>query len=298
MITLINYIKSCLNPRGTTELVESYTFVKSIYDNLIQDGFYICNNLSEKDKEYVSDYIQLHDGSSLTKHIYIIRKVIKEIEWLNDDGTFNWNHSDSLYKRLIPPPIETVNHTFIIEEIVKSYICHKNINVNVNTDPLLYIEYGVRSGENFKTISKLNKNGNNVGVDMIIQKHLHAEFNNNGSMNSSVQLYEMMTDTFSEEVLPNLQPDIVFIDADHNSSSVIKDFNYVFKHLKVGGYIILHDTYPCMQELLDPMGCSDCYKTPLYIKDNYIYNTSSSQRKLSILTLPLNPGVSIVQKLS
>ena len=152
----------------------------------------------------------------------------------------------------------------------------------------MYIEYGVRSGDNFNTICKLNKNGNNVGVDMKILPHLQT--------NTSVQLYEMMTDTFSETILPNLQPDIAFIDADHNSSSVIKDFDYIFKHLKVGGYIILHDTYPCMPELLDPMGCSDCYKTPLYIKNKYL-GGNTTQPRLSILTLPLNPGVSIVQKL-
>lgn len=293
MIRLIDYIKSCLNPRGTTEVVESLTFVKSVYDNLVQDGIYICNNVLSKDKGSISDYIQLYDSNSITKYVFIIRKVIKEIQWLNDDGTFNWNHNDPLYKRLLPPPIETVNHTFIIEEIVKSYVSRKNTDINVNTSPLLYIEYGVRSGDNFNTIYKLNKNGNNVGVDMKILPHLQTEFRDN----TSVQLYEMMTDTFSETILPNLQPDIVFIDADHNSSSVIKDFDYIFKHLKVGGYIILHDTYPCMPELLDPMGCSDCYKTPLYIKNKYLGNTNTTQPRLSILTLPLNPGVSIVQKL-
>lgn len=295
MLELINYIKLCLCPKDTTELVESYSFTKGIYDNLVQDGFYLCNSLSETDKQYVGDYVRFYDSSSITKSIFIIRKVVKEIAWLNNDGTIDWNGDDHLYKRLQPPPIETVNHTFIIEEIVKNYIRCKNngtSNIDINTNPLLYIEYGVRSGENFNNIYKLNKDGNNIGVDMKILPHLHTEFNGN----TSVQLYEMMTDTFSETILPTLQPDIAFIDADHNSSSVIKDFDYIFKHLKVGGYIILHDTYPCMQELLDPMGCSDCYKTPLYIKNKYLNNTTTP--RLSILTLPLNPGVSIVQKLS
>ena len=38
----------------------------------------------------------------------------------------------------------------------------------------------------------------NVGVDMKILPHLHKEFDGN----TSVQLYEMMTDTFSETILP------------------------------------------------------------------------------------------------
>jgi len=81
----------------------------------------VCNNVSSEDKECISDYVQLYGSNvsndnnvSLTKSTFIIRKVIKEIEWLNDDGTFNWNSQESLYKRLQPPPIETVNHTGII----------------------------------------------------------------------------------------------------------------------------------------------------------------------------------------
>ena len=133
---------------------------------------------------------------------------------MNEDGTFNWdinneNKSDPLYKRLQPPPIETVNHTFIIEEIVKSYIKE----LNYNEKGILYIEYGVRSGHNFNTISNLNNKGKNIGVDMKILDHLYTEFKNN----TTIQLHQMMTDMFSENILPDLQPDIVFIDADHNS---------------------------------------------------------------------------------
>lgn len=271
---LINYIKNCLNPVNTTEFVETDVFVRSVYDNLVQDGIYICNVLTDEDKCELSDCIEINN-------IYIIRKVIKEIEWLNRDGSFSWSTGTMpLYRRLLPPPIETVNHTLIISEILKSY-------TNTFNSKLIYLEYGVRHGANFNTMVELNSTGVNIGVDIKILPHLSTRY-----FNDNYQLYEMKTDTFSMTVLPLLKPDVAFIDADHCSESVIKDFTYIFRYLKVGGYIILHDTYPCSPEYLDVNGCSDCYKTPIYIKSKLIPMVD-----LSILTLPLNPGVTIIKKL-
>lgn len=269
---LIDYIKNCLNPANTTEFVETDVFVMSVYNNLVQDGIYICNVITEEDKSKLSDCIQIDN-------IYIIRKVIKEIEWLNNDGSFSWSSGTTpLYRRLLPPPIETVNHTLIISEILKSY---------TSDNQLIYLEYGVRHGDNFNKMVGLNNTGINIGVDIKILPHLLTR-----NVQDNYQLYELSTDTFSITVLPLLKPDIAFIDADHCSESVIKDFNNIFRHLKIGGYIILHDTYPCSVEYLDVNGCSDCYKTPIYIKSTLIPN-----KDLSILTLPLNPGVTIIRKL-
>ena len=280
MNEFINYLSFCIKPNNITELYINNVFNDNIFRNLIQDGIMITNDkpsdtiINENQIEYV-----------LINNIYISKKIYRNLHWLNDDNTITFTkNQDPIYRRLTPPPHETVNHTLIIKLII-SYM-------NNSEKKGTFIEYGVRSGHNFNTISNLNNKGKNIGVDMKILDHLYTEFKNN----TTIQLHQMMTDMFSENILPDLQPDIVFIDADHNSSSVIKDFENTFKYLKVGGYIILHDTYPCMPELLDPMGCSDCYKTPLYIKNKYIKN-KNNKAVLSILTLPLNPGVSIIRKL-
>lgn len=283
---LIKYIHSCIKPNDKKEYVSSYLFEKKLYDDLIQDGFYICKHIIDSDKQHLTDYIQFGE-------YYIIRKVIKEITWLKDDGTYIWHNNDNnintpIYRRFVPPPIETVNHTYIIN-IIMDHVLEKVKNPT-------YIEYGIRWGENFKCISSVNKNGINVGVDLdISHMELHKPFLNEQNIN--YEFYKMTTDDFSEQILPKFRPHIAFIDADHYSLSVIKDFENALMYLQPGGYIILHDTYPCSEEFLSKNGSYDCYKVPLYIKEKYIKNNTTNVQKLEIITLPLNPGVTIVHKL-
>ena len=279
---LIKYIYQCIKPNDTSEYVESVIFQKNLYDNLIQDGFYICREISDHDKQSISDYVKMGD-------FYIIRKIIREIAWLNN-GLFEWSFDDTpIYKRLIPPPIETVNHTHIIYNIM-------SIMLQERKEGLTYVEYGVRWGDNFYDIGRVNKNGLNIGVDinLIYMDKVRPLFDN---QNIKYQLHEMTTDAFSEKILPFIKPDIIFIDADHSLESVIKDFENAIQHLSINGYIILHDTYPCSPEFLDKNCSYNCYKTPLYIKEKYINNKfNKSGFKLELLTLPLNPGVSIIRK--
>jgi len=148
-------------------------------------------------------------------------------------------------------------------------------------DKVRYLEYGVRYGENFANVSRIVTDA--YGVDMVIQDTI-GDFSRN-SLNT--ELFEMKTDEFRDRVLPYMENmDIIFIDADHSSKSVISDFEGVIDKLNVGGYIIMHDTYPCNEDYLHPGACNDCYKVPMYIKS----------KGYNILTLPLNPGVTIVRK--
>lgn len=56
------------------------------------------------------------------------------------------------------------------------------------------------------------------------------------------------------------------------------------------GFIFFHDTYPYDPYLFDKSQCGDVYKTALYIKKNFNEN-------FEIVTLPINPGVTIVKKI-
>ena len=98
----------------------------------------------------------------------------------------------------------------------------------------------------------------------------------------------MTTDTFSTNYLPNIEYHYAFIDADHKSKQVVIDFEYLYKYIKTGGFIFLHDTYPCMIENLLPAACNDCYLSPIVIKQRYPL--------IEILTLPINPGLTIIRK--
>jgi len=215
---LINYIKDSLQPKDTLEWIYEDAFDSKKFMNMKQDGIYVSKskpfNVSKNDIEYI-----------LLEQYYISRRTIRQIAWLKHDNTFEWdNTSESLYRRLLPPPVETVNHTFIINCIIKYYKEYVNNNIN-------YLEYGVRSGENFLNVKRNVENTH--GVDIVIQKQL-SNIND-----SKIKLYKMTTNEFQSKILSTLDNfDIVFIDADHSSKSVINDFKGVIDKVNPGIYYI------------------------------------------------------------
>lgn len=247
MESLINYLKKSLRATNTNELCIQHDniFDKNRIDSLVLDGIYISGS-PDTDLSQDIEFVKIGDQ-------YIYKKTNKTgLEWLNEDGTFNWTDSDvPMYRRLLPPPDESVNHTLIINSVLKEYTQLTN-----------YIEYGIRWGENFREIHKLVP-GVCYGVDInVLTKH-HV------LASDRVKLYEMPTDTFGETVLSSINFNAAFIDADHSSNAVLKDFEYIFDQIAVGGYVFLHDTYPCAESFLDPGGCNDCYKVPSIIKQKY-----------------------------
>lgn len=274
MDDLINYIKNCIRPKNDNEFILNYKDDNFKHVNLVQDAIFCTKEIPTIPK---AEYILINDT-------YICRNIVSDagtrnIEWLDENtGGFTWETTDvPIYRRLLPPPYETLDHTFIISTVVYEYKKREEIH---------YVEYGVRTGENLKNIARFSKKA--YGIDIDILDSLRKEI----SKNVNIQLYNCITDDYSENILPNIYYNVAFIDADHSSESAFKDFNYLFRYLKVGGYIFLHDTYPCSPEFLKKDACNDCYKTPLLIKKNYKVNI-----ELEILTLPLNPGLTIVRKL-
>ena len=266
---LIKYIYESIRPENESEYNESIMYNEMLYNNLKQDGIYICRGISDTNKQHLSDYIEIGG-------YYIIRKNNREIAWLNSKNEFEWDFTSlPIYRRLLPPPIETVNHTYIISCLIKEVLKTK--------EAINYLEFGIRWGNNFKTICELNKKGFNYGVDLDLSnfnKHINSDLTN-------YKLYEIKTSEYKNN---GQNMDIVFIDADHNCESVYNDFTNVIEYMNKDGYIILHDTYPCSPEYLDKNGSYDCYKSPLYIKNSEWYKN----KKITILTLPLNPGITII----
>src|SRR6185369_1979912 len=110
------------------------------------------------------------------------------------------------------------------------------------------------------------------------------------SYHTNIERHATTTDKFNAKMLPVLKYQFAFIDADHAADAILKDFANVFEYLEVGGYIFLHDTYPCFEWLLSAKYCNDAYKAPGIIKEKY-------KGQIEILTLPLNPGLTIVRKI-
>lgn len=212
--------------------------------------------------------------------IYFIKKLgklpYKNIAWL-DEITSQLNFStnrDFIYNTILPTdfnPIkyETLDHTYFFE-------CFYGINDCKDKN---YIEYGVRTCSNLNKVSKFFKTCH--GVDII----------NYNCTSNNIKKYIMDTSVFAKDILPTLNFDFCFIDASHNFKDVYNDFVNIFKYINTNGIIFLHDTYPCDESFLDKNACYDCYKTPLKIKEVY-------KDKIQILTIPLNPGLTIIKKIT
>jgi hypothetical protein len=139
--------------------------------------------------------------------------------------------------------------------------------------PKFYLELGLYEGETFNLISEIVPNC--VGVDVNLKT-----FQKKGIV------YQQTTDSFFEN--NKIMFDMIFIDADHSFEQVKKDFENSIKILNPLGIIILHDTDPCSEKLLQPGYCGDSYKMISYLHSANIYN---------ILPLPISdPGLSIVNR--
>ena len=262
MDELLKYLKNVIGPRDESEFCECDEFDIEKFANLKQDGFMVSKTMPPNDLEHI-EYV------SLLNDIFLIKKSLRPLEWLLDDNSIRFENSrDPIYRRLIPPPCETVNHPFIISQILQA---------SGGIDKM-YLEYGVRDGTSLRAIAPFVKHC--VGVDI----------NACHNIPSNSTFYKMFTDEFSRDVLPQFTFHFAFIDADHKFESTFKDFENLFPSIQSGGYIFLHDTYPCEAFLLDPKYCNDCYMTPIAIKQKY-------GKQLELLTLPLNPGVTIIRKI-
>lgn len=260
MNNFIEYIKESLKPLDPTEFVELDTFSPVVFSNLKQDGIMLLKNPPPSHLSFC-EHVKLCDN------LYMVKKSFKNLEWLNEDGTFTWDTSSTpLYRRLLPPPDETVNHPLLIFSVIFS---------NNPTDKT-YVEYGVRTGTTLRPISSIVKQS--YGVDI----------QDTPVVPQNCSFHKCPTDNFSTQVLPSLTFHFAFIDADHKYESCMTDFDHIYKHIQPGGYIFLHDTYPCEERFLDPGACNDCYKTPIKIKEKY--------PNIELVTLPLNPGFTIIRK--
>jgi len=154
------------------------------------------------------------------------------------------------------------NHSDLIAEIIKQLNCKT------------YLELGVYDGI---TLSKVSRY-----VDRIISvdiKDIRTE--------KIGEFHLKTTDDFFIDF--NEMVDVIFIDADHNFESVKKDFINSLKILNEFGMIILHDTDPMEERLIEPRYCSDSYKMDVWIRENYT--------DFDIMTLPISEaGLSLVKR--
>lgn len=137
-----------------------------------------------------------------------------------------------------------------------------------------YLELGLYVGDTFLEIEKI--------VDKAIGVDIKAMFTPKHGMlfiGTTSEFFESNSNTF----------DLIFIDADHSFESAKIDLVNSLDVLNPYGVIVMHDTDPTKEELLDQSYCGDSYRVVDWIVQ--------SREDLNVVTLPLgDPGLSIVQR--
>jgi len=171
-----------------------------------------------------------------------------------------------IHLRNVPPPAETFNHIHFMQTIA------------FWLKPERYLELGCRAGASLIPISKLSKEV--YAVDMNPPKYTIPD-------NCKVSI--CTTDQFFENLDPAINFDMVFIDADHSYEQCLQDFLNVKDKVVKNGFVLFHDTYPYSKEFMETKVRGDCYRVPMYIRENL-------HSEWEVVTLPFNPGLSIAKK--
>ena len=175
---------------------------------------------------------------------------------------------NQIYLRNVPPPYETFQHVTFLE-FMASWI-----------KPERYLELGCRSGTSLIPISKYCKSV--IGVDMNPPSY-------NVPPNAKIEV--CATDSYFENTDDTIEYDMVFIDADHSYEQSLKDFMNVKDRVIEDGFVFMHDTYPYDIWMTSEDWSGTTWKAAKWIKNNL-------GNEWEVLTLPFNPGVTILKKMN
>jgi len=146
--------------------------------------------------------------------------------------------------------------------------------------PNTYVEIGARFGYVFNEVSKYCERS--IAIDLIKLDKIVKR--------PGVECYQMSSIEFVKQWKDPI--DLLFIDADHCASVVMRDFNdFSYFVRPTTGLILLHDTYPVNERLLSPDRCGDAW---IVAKSIHKHNN-----QFEIVTLP-GPwaGLSIIRKVT
>lgn len=147
--------------------------------------------------------------------------------------------------------------------------------------PEVYVELGVHRAELFNQI--IPYAGQLIGVDIDPTSGDYIRKSGNTRFVCGT------TGDFVEELgQAHLEIDMLFIDADHSSESVFKDFMDYFPFVRQQGLILLHDTHPGNAQLVEPGWCGDAYRA--------IERLQVDSHGFEMVTIPVSPGLTICRK--
>lgn len=142
--------------------------------------------------------------------------------------------------------------------------------IAATTEPSYYLELGVQAGITFKRVRPHCMFSQGVDINRV---PVHT-------IKGKSEMYIGSTDLFFESH-PGIEPDLIFIDADHSKRQVLIDLNNSLKVLVPNGIIILHDMDPWSLIMEQAKYCGDCYK---------LVDELERRDDINITTLPVGPA--------
>ncbi|WP_407310676.1 class I SAM-dependent methyltransferase [Desulfosporosinus sp. SB140] len=148
--------------------------------------------------------------------------------------------------------------------------------------PKVYVELGLYHCLLFNRIIPFAEQL--IGVD------ISADAGNYMQQSSKTRFFKGTTQEFAQEVMSNsLQINMLFIDADHSKDAVLQDFKDFFPYVAPHGLILLHDTHPGNEQMMQPEWCGTAYQA----MGELLKETGESYE---LMTIPVSPGLTICRK--
>jgi hypothetical protein len=166
--------------------------------------------------------------------------------------------------------------------------------------PKTYVEIGVAEGFTFNQMVMRPEIELAVAVDVNPIPNVPPK----GYKVKQIQTFETTSQQFAKTWKDPI--DMLFIDGDHNKETVEHDFFEIGKFVRTGtGLILMHDTHPMTEELLQPQFCNNAWEFASKLFDGVsnqyefgpLYMNDDSYRYFEVITLP-GPwsGLTIVKK--
>jgi Glycosyltransferases involved in cell wall biogenesis len=147
--------------------------------------------------------------------------------------------------------------------------------------PKVYVELGLYQCTLFNRIIPFAEQL--IGVDIT------PEAGNYMQSLAKTRFVNATTQEFARELEINpIKIDILFIDADHSKEAVLQDFQTFFPYVAQHGLILLHDTHPQDEEMMQPSWSGTaCQAVEILARDT---------REYELMTIPVSPGLTICRK--
>lgn len=211
--------------------------------------------------------------------------------YYENGGPPEWEYNKNLYFSRIGQIVRNEGREWGVIKYAQVKGAEKFVKLNWHEDfiihlagviqPKVYVELGLYRCYLFNRIIPFAEQL--VGVD------ISAEAGQAMQQSPKTRFFKGTTQDFARELAVRpLQIDMLFIDADHSQAAVLQDFLNFFPFVAPHGLILLHDTHPKDEAMMDPNWCGTaCQAIEILAQDTRAYE---------FMTIPVAPGLTICRK--